>query len=199
VLPATLSAELVGRRPDLVAARLRAEAAAKRIDVAQAQFYPNVNLSAFIGAQSLELDMLTKNGSDIGSIGPAITLPIFDGGRLRGRLRGAEADYAEAVANYEKTLVQALQEVADAAVSQRALSPQLELIEAAVASAEEAWRVQNERYEGGLANYLEVLNAEDYLLANQRTRTDMTTRSLTLDIALQRALGGGYQNPDIQP
>jgi NodT family efflux transporter outer membrane factor (OMF) lipoprotein len=191
-LPATLSADLIGRRPDLVAARLRAEAAAKRIHVTRAQFYPNVNLSAFIGVQALGLDLLKENGSDIGSVGPAISLPIFNGGKLRGQLRGAEAEYAEAVANYDKALVQALQEVADAAVSQRALAPQIERIGAAVEAAREAWRVQSNRYEGGLATYLDVLSAEDYLLGNLRTQSDLQSRSMTLDVALNKALGGGY-------
>jgi NodT family efflux transporter outer membrane factor (OMF) lipoprotein len=192
-LPATLSADLLGRRPDLTAARVRAEAAARRIHVYRAQFYPNVNLGAFIGVQALGIDMLKQSGSDIGSVGPAVSLPIFNGGKLRGQLRGAEADYAEAVANYDKTLVQALQEVADAAVSQRALGPQIEQIGAAVAAAREAWRVQNNRYEGGLATYLEVLSAEDYLLSNLRVQSDLASRSLSLDVALNRALGGGYR------
>jgi len=192
-LPATISAELIGRRPDLAAARLRAEAAAKRIHVYRAQFYPNVNLSAFIGVQSFGIDMLRESGSDIGSIGPAITLPIFNGGRLRAQLHGAEAEYADAVANYDRALVQALQEVADAAVSQRALGPQLGRIDAAVEAAREAWRVQNNRYEGGLATYLDVLTAEDYLLGNLRSQSDLRSRSMTLDVALNRALGGGYQ------
>ena len=194
-LPASLAADLIGRRPDLVAARLRAEAAARRIHVSRAQFYPNVNLSAFIGVQSLGLDRLQDSGSDIGAAGPAITLPIFNGGRLRAQLRGAEAEYAESVANYDKTLVQALQEVADAAVSQRALAPQLVRVDAAVEAAREAWRVQNDRYQGGLATYLDVLTAEDYLLANLRTQSDLRSRSMSLDVALNRALGGGYRNP----
>ena len=126
-------------------------------------------------------------------VGPAISLPIFNGGKLRGQLRGAEAEYAESDANYDKTLVQALQEVADAAVSQRALSPQIEQIGAAVDAAREAWRVQSNRYEGGLATYLEVLSAEDYLLGNLRIQSDLASRSLSLDVALNRALGGGYQ------
>ncbi|MFX5839930.1 TolC family protein, partial [Acinetobacter baumannii] len=79
-----LAADLLGRRPDLQAARLRAEAAAKRVDVARADFYPNVNLAAFIGVQSLGLDMLTESGSDIGQAGLALSLPIFQGGRLSG-------------------------------------------------------------------------------------------------------------------
>ncbi|HET9472965.1 MAG TPA: efflux transporter outer membrane subunit [Steroidobacteraceae bacterium] len=192
-LPATLSAGLIGRRPDLVAARLRAEAAAKRIHVQRAQFYPNVNLSAFVGVQAFGIDMLRESGSDIGAVGPAVTLPIFNGGRLRAQLRGAEAEYAESVANYDRALVQALQEVADAAVSQRALGAQLERIDVAVDAAREAWRVQNNRYEGGLATYLDVLSAEDYLLSNLRTQSDLRSRSMALDVALNRALGGGYQ------
>lgn len=191
-LPVTLSVDLIGRRPDIIAARLRAEAAGKRIHVTRAQFYPNVNLTGFIGLQSAGLEMLKESGSGIGSVGPAISLPIFNGGRLRAQLRGSEAEYAEAVANYDKVLAQALQEVADAAVSQRALGPQLERMDEAVEAAREAWRVQNNRYEGGLATYLEVLSAEDYLLTNLRTQSDLRSRSMSLDVALNRALGGGY-------
>jgi NodT family efflux transporter outer membrane factor (OMF) lipoprotein len=194
-LPPQLSAELLGRRPDITAARLRAEAAAKRIDQARAAFYPNVNLVAFIGVQSLGLDMLTKGGSSIGSIGPAISLPLFDGGRLRAQLRGADAGYALAVADYESALVQALQEVADAALSQRSLGGQLARTGEAVDAAREAWRIQNERYQGGLSTYLDVLSVEDTLLGNLRTQSDLQSRAFTLDVALVRALGGGYATP----
>ena len=191
-LPNHLAAELVGRRPDLAAARLRAEAAAGRVGQARAAFYPNINLNALIGVQSLSLDMLTKEGSSLGSIGPALSLPLFTGGRLRAQLRGAEAEYAEAVSLYDRTVVQALQDVADVAVSQRALGPQLTRVSEAVEAARESWRIQNNRYSGGLATYLEVLTAEDYLLSNLRTQSDLQSRSLTLDVALTRALGGGY-------
>jgi len=191
-LPEQLPAQLLGRRPDLVAARLRAQASAQRIDEAQAAFYPNVNLVAFVGVQSLGLDNLAQGGSSIGSIGPAISLPIFDGGRLRSRLRGADADHAAAVADYDRTLIQALQEVADATASQRALGGQVERVDEAVDLAREAWQVQMRRYEGGLATYLEVLSAEDSLLAIQRTQADVRSRAFSLDVALVRALGGGY-------
>jgi outer membrane protein TolC len=109
-------------------------------------------------------------------------------------LHGAEAEYAEAVASYDRALVQALQDVADVAVSQKALGPQLERIGAAVDAARESWRIQNNRYAGGLSTYLEVLTAEDYLLSNLRTQTDLQSRSFTLDVALIRALGGGYSS-----
>jgi outer membrane protein TolC len=83
------------------------------------------NLAAFIGVQSLGIDMLTRSRFVDRGVGPAISLPIFNGGRLQGQLRGADADYAEAVANYDSTVVQALQDVADAAVSQKALGGQI--------------------------------------------------------------------------
>lgn len=192
-LPGQLAAELLGRRPDVTAARLQAQALASRIEQKQAEFYPNVNLSAFIGVQSLGLDMLGKGGSSVGSVGPAISLPVFNGGRLQGELRGARAAYAESVAQYNATVARALQEVADAAVSQQALGKRLAKAQDAVAAATEAHRVARNRYEGGLANYLEVLSAEDSLLASLGQQTNLRAQSFTIDIALQRALGGGYQ------
>jgi NodT family efflux transporter outer membrane factor (OMF) lipoprotein len=191
-LPPDLAADLLGRRPDIVAARLRAESAARRVDEASAAFYPNVNLAAMVGLQSLGLDKLTRSGADVGSAGPAISLPIFDGGRLRGNLRGAEADYAEAVASYDSAVVQALQDVADAATSLRALGGEIDQVDRAVAASRAAWQDEKRRYEGGLASTLDVLSAEDTLLANERSQSDLHARALALDVALQRALGGGY-------
>jgi NodT family efflux transporter outer membrane factor (OMF) lipoprotein len=193
-LPAELAANLLGRRPDVVAARLVAEAQLKRIDQKKAEFYPNVNLSGFIGVQSLGLDMLGKGGSSVGSIGPAISLPIFTGGRLRGELRGTVATYDEAVANYNRTVTQALQEVASTGLSQKALTAQLAKATAAVEAAGEAHQVASNRYEGGLANYLEVLYAEDGLLNSQRNLANLQSRAFSLDVAMKRALGGGYQS-----
>ncbi|MBN8443689.1 MAG: efflux transporter outer membrane subunit [Thauera sp.] len=193
-LPAELAANLLGRRPDVVAARLMAEAQASRIEQKKAEFYPNVNLSAFIGVQALGLDLLTRGGSSIGSIGPAISLPVFSAGRLQGELRGAAASYEEAVANYNRTVTQALQDVASAGLSQQALAAQLVKGREAVAAAAEAHRVARNRYEGGLANYIEVLFAEDALLGSQRNLAILQSRAFALDVALKRALGGGYQN-----
>ena len=192
-LPADLHANLLGRRPDVTAARLRAEAAAKRIDQARADFYPNVNLAAFIGVQSLGLNLLTKSGSQTGSIGPAISLPIFDTGRLQGQYKGARAEYEEAVASYNGAVNQALRDVADVAISQKAISAQLAKAQEALEAATEAYRVVQNRYQGGLATYLEVLSAEDALLANVRSLTQQRSRLLALDVQLVRALGGGYQ------
>ncbi|HEY2482136.1 MAG TPA: efflux transporter outer membrane subunit [Caulobacteraceae bacterium] len=192
-LPASLAADLVGRRPDLTAARWRAEAASSRIGVAKAQFYPNINLVALIGYQSLGLSQLFASGSGIGQVGPAVTLPIFEGGRLRANLRGARADYETAVASYDQTLTQALKDVADAAASERALSARLKESSDALAADEDAYRIARLRYEGGLANYQSVLLAEDAVLQSRRVVVDLQARAFTLDVQLVRALGGGYQ------
>ena len=196
-LPQQLPVNLLGRRPDVVAARLRAEAAAKQIKVAKAQFYPNVNLTAYLGFQSLGLGMLTKAGSDIGSIGPAISLPIFEGGRLRGQYRSASASYDEAVANYDGAVTQALQDVADVAVSEKALSGRLAKVQEATDAAQDAFRIAQNRYEGGLATYLDVLNAQDTFLTNQRDLSTLRSRMFSLDVELVRALGGGYRQAAI--
>lgn len=195
--PAELAVNLLGRRPDVVAARLMVEAQLKRIDQKKSEFYPNINLSAFIGVQALGLNMLNKEGSSVGSIGPAISLPIFTGGRLRGELRGAVASYDEAVANYNRTVTQALQEVASTGLSQKALTAQLAKATTAVDAAGDAHRVACNRYEGGLANYLEVLYAEDGLLTSQRNLANLQSRAFSLNVAMKHALGGGYQSNDI--
>ena len=191
-LPQNLALELLGRRPDIVAARLRTEAAARRIDQARAGFYPSVNLLGFVGLQSLGIDNLTKSGSDLGSIGPAISLPIFNTERLQGQLRGAHADYGAAVATYNATLSNALREVADAATSRRSLDGELTASRAAVAAAAEAHDIVSRRYQGALATYLDVLTAEDQLITAQRADAELETRALILDVALVRALGGGF-------
>ncbi len=195
-LPAALSANLLGRRPDVVAARLQAQAQASRIDQKEAEFYPNVNLVAFLGVQSMGLSVLTQGGSTVGSVGPALYLPVFTGGRLTGELRGARSQYEEAVGNYNRTVTQALQEVADAALRKKSLNPRLLKSEAAVSAATQAYRVARNRYEGSLTSYLEVLTAEDAMLNNLRILSDLQSRAFALDVALTRALGGGYQDSE---
>ncbi|MGI9170203.1 MAG: efflux transporter outer membrane subunit, partial [Caulobacteraceae bacterium] len=191
-LPARLAADLIGRRPDVAAARWRAEAATHQVAQAKAAFYPNINLTAYIGLQALHLDQLVAPGSDIGAVGPALSLPIFEGGRLRADLRGARADRDEAVAAYDEAVTQALREVADAAASERALAVRLTDFRQALAAGEGADRIARLRYEGGLSNYQAVLLAEDAVLSERRAVSDLQSRALALDIALVRALGGGF-------
>ena len=195
-LPPNLALELLGRRPDIVAARLRTEAAAKRIDQQKAGFYPSINLMAFAGVQSLGIDNLTKSGSNIGSVGPAISLPIFNTERLQGQLRGAHAEYDAAVSTYNATLTNALHEVADVATSRKSLDGELAAWCATVAAATEAHSIVSARYKGELATYLDVLTAEDQLISAQRGLAEIETRAMVLDVALVRALGGGFQSSE---
>ena len=192
-LPSNLALGLLGRRPDIVAARRRVEASERGIERAEKAFYPNVNLAAFIGFQSLSMDNFARHASLFGSVGPAVSLPIFDGGRLRGELHGSWADRDLAVAEYDRTLSAALREVADTAVSQKALGDRLAEAEAASRTAEEAWQRMRHRYEGGLATALDALTAEDEMLGSRHPVDDLRSRAFALDAALAKALGGGWQ------
>lgn len=193
-LPADLPADLIGRRPDVIAARLRAQAAASRIKEARAAFYPNINLAGLIGLQSIGIGSLVKSGSAFGTVGPAISLPIFDGGRLKGAYRAAEADYRGAVAEYDGALTQALREVADAAASERALTERITRADEAERAATAAWTVANNRYRGGLSTSLDVLLAEDGLIDTRRNLATLRNRRFVLNVALIRALGGGFRS-----
>ena len=190
-LPANLTTNLLGRRPDIVAAKLRAQAAAKRIDVAKAAFMPDINLSGFIGLQAFPIGQLFSNGN-VGQIGPAISLPLFEGGRLKAGYRGARADYDNAVDAYNQTVVTALQDVADAATSVQSASKQLDERREALKAGEAAYSVAELRYKGGLSSYVSVLSAEDAVITQRRAFADAQARVFTLDIALTRALGGGF-------
>lgn len=192
-LPGDAGIDLIGRRPDIVAARLRAEAAAKRIDVARADFYPNISLSALVGFQSLGLSKLFDAGSEYGNGAAAISLPLFEGGRLQGRYRGARADYDVAIASYDRTLIDALRDVADIVASRAATQRQLTERREALAAATEAAKLAGLRYRAGLSNQIVQLTAEDSMVALSRAVADLDARQLSLDIALIRALGGGYR------
>jgi NodT family efflux transporter outer membrane factor (OMF) lipoprotein len=193
-LPPELKADLIGRRPDVVAARWRAEAAQKDVKEAKAEFYPDINLAGDVGQQSLHVDQLLKAGSTFGAVGPALSLPILNGGRLRANLRGAQADRDDAVAAYDGALTEALHQVADAAASERALGDRLAQSRNALASYEGAYKVARLRYEGGLSTFQSVLLAEDAVLDQRRVVTDLESRAFELDVALVRALGGGFRD-----
>lgn len=196
-LPDTVTTDLIGRRPDIAAARERVEAAAKRVAVARADFYPSVRLSAMAGLQAVGIGNLFENNSTFGSAGPAISLPLFRGGALRGRYRGAAASYDEAAASYNQFVLSAYSQVADAVTSRRTIATRLLGARKALAAGEEAYAIAKLRYEGGLSAYTDVLNIEDRLLSVRVAVAELVAAARTTDIALIRALGGGY-DPDIQ-
>jgi NodT family efflux transporter outer membrane factor (OMF) lipoprotein len=192
-LPAVLPADLLGRRPDLTAQRWRVEAAAKDIASAKAAFYPNVNLLAFVGLQSLAGGNLLTAASRMAGAGPALTLPIFEGGRLRADLAGKDADYDVAVGQYNQALADAMRDVVDQLAAFRSVDAQRAQQAEALQTAREAYELSLLRYREGLGNYLQVLSAEQPMLAQQSLDADLDARELEVSINLVRALGGGFQ------
>nr|BFD43088.1 efflux transporter outer membrane subunit [Pseudomonas sp. FFPRI_1] len=191
-LPSTLPAELLGRRPDLIAARWRVEAASKDIDASKTRFYPNLNLSASAGAESLLGDAMFGSASRFFSIAPTISLPIFDGGRLRANLDARDADYDLAVAQYNKTLVTALGDVSDSISQLRDIGRQITAQQHATDIAQDSYNTVVQRFGSGIGNYLDVLSIEQQLLQAQRQLATLNAQQIDLSIQLMQALGGGF-------
>ena len=189
---AVIPANLLGQRADVAAARARVEAAGEDIKNAKAQFYPNVNLQAFVGLSTIGLSRLLDAGSAQYGVGPAIHLPIFAAGRLRSNLRGKTADYDAAVESYNATVIDAVREVGDQLASGRSIARQQVEQRQAQQSAEAAYDIAVQRYRAGLGNYLNVLAAENAVLAQRRLAVDLAARALDTQAGLARALGGGY-------
>ena len=159
---------------------------------AKAKFYPNVNITAFLGLSSLEFDSLLRKGSEQWGIGPAISLPIFDAGRLRANLRAKSADLDAAVESYNGSVIEAVHEVQDALKSAQSIAAQQAEQRTAQAAAESAYDIAQQRYKAGLTNYLQVLASETAVLAQRRQAVDLAARALDNQASLARALGGGF-------
>jgi NodT family efflux transporter outer membrane factor (OMF) lipoprotein len=192
-VPRDLPLDLLARRPELAAQRARITGALGESEAAKAQFYPNINLSGFLGFQSIGLGNLLHAGSLVTGLGPAIHLPLFDNGRLRANYAGKIADVDAAVAQYNQSVVTAAQEVAEQLTRISSLAREEEATRAALAASEEAYRLAMLRYRGGLSPYLTALTAETQVLAQRRAAADLKARRQDLQIGLVRALGGGFR------
>ena len=191
-LPSLLPADLIGRRPDVVASRWRVEAASRDADSARAEFYPNVNLVAFVGLQALGWSKFLEASSRVLGAGPALRLPIFDAGRLRGNLGSKNADYDAAVEQYNQSLADALRDVADQVEAWRSVERQEAEVAEGLATAEAAHALALTRYQAGLSSYLSVIGAESQLTAQRSLAAELRARRLEAAIGLARALGGGF-------
>jgi NodT family efflux transporter outer membrane factor (OMF) lipoprotein len=192
-VPSVIPSELLGHRPDVVAARWRAEAASRAIHAAKAEFYPSVNLSALVGVAAGGLADLFSTKALLAQGGPAISLPVFDGGRLRSNLAKSDADYDLAVAAYNGSLVTGLREVADALDNARALDAQIAAARQARAAAQSALSLANTRYKAGLATQMDVLNAQRPLLQLDQLIAALRAQRLIATVDLDQALGGGLE------
>ncbi|KPY94365.1 efflux transporter outer membrane subunit [Pseudomonas tremae] len=197
-LPSALPAELLGQRPDVVAARWQVEAQTRGIDVARASFYPDIDLVgslSFMATGGGMLEFLT--GSKLGyKVGPAISLPIFDGGRLRAELGEASAGYDLAVARYNQTLVTALQSISDQLIRRASMGKQQVFAARSVASAQKTYDIALIAWQRGLTDYLNVLNARTRLFHQQEIQQQVEAARLNAYAGLVVALGGGLSAGD---
>ncbi|WP_025600575.1 efflux transporter outer membrane subunit [Burkholderia sp. WSM2230] len=196
-LPSALPAELIGHRPDVVAARWTVAAQARGIDVAKAGFYPDIDLLASIGGYAAmgPLFQFLKNPSHSWSAGPALSLPILDGGRLRAQLGAASAGYDEAVQQYNQSIVGALKDISDQVIRIRSLTTQAQDAERSVAAARKNYDLSREGYRRGLTDYVNVLIAQNQLLRAQEGVAKVQAERLGAHASLVTALGGGLDEP----
>ncbi len=193
-MPQALGTDLLGRRPDVVAARWRVEAALQDVALARTQFYPNVNLGAFIGLNALGVGQLLRAGSLEYGIAPALRLPLFDGDRLRHQLVARQADLDAAIAGYNVALQDAVREAGDALQTEQSLQRQQSEQDAVLARSEHALELARQRFAAGLVNYLVVLQAEMPVWAQRRHATELRARQLDNRVQLLKALGGGWHD-----
>ncbi len=194
-LQSTIPVDLLGLRADIAAARYRVESATSDVKNAKTQFYPNVNLVAFAGFQSIGYGNLLRSDSRQWGVGPAIRLPIFEGGKLRANLRGKSADLDGAIETYNSIVLDAVRDVADQITSVQSVGRQQVQQREGQDAAEAAYDIAVQRYSAGLGNYLDVLSAEVTVLGQRRDGVDLAARAFDSQVALVRALGGGWQ-PD---
>jgi NodT family efflux transporter outer membrane factor (OMF) lipoprotein len=185
-------ADLLGQRADVAAARWRVEAATQNAAIARTQFYPNVNLTAFVGLNAFGLGKLFEASSGQVGFGPAVSLPVFDAGRLRANLHGKNADLDAAIESYNAAVIDAVRDAADQIASVQSIARQQQQQAQATLAAEQAYDLAVQRYRAGLGTYLVVLNVETNVLTQRSGAADLKARALDAQVALARALGGGY-------
>ena len=191
-VPVVLPSALVQRRPDVASAERQVAQATARIGVARAAFFPSLGLSASGGLESSTLGHLLTLPSRLWSIGPALLETVFDGGARRADVEQARATRDAAVAAYRQNTLTAFQDVEDNLAALRVLAAEADQQAAAVASAERSLEIANNRYQGGVTTYLEVVTAQTAALTNERTALDILTRRMTATVLLIKALGGGW-------
>ncbi|WP_448166299.1 efflux transporter outer membrane subunit [Burkholderia ambifaria] len=191
-LPARLPADLLGRRPDIVAARLRVEAAFANADSTRAQFYPDVNLVALGGVFALTPASLFSRDAIGGSVGPAISLPVFDRGRLKAKLGADVAQADVAIGLYNKTVDDALGQVAQIVTSLQTAQTLVAQQQDAVAAAQKIVQIAADRHRRGVLMQKDVDVADLTLIDERAQLIALLGRQRTLRVGLVGALGGGF-------
>jgi len=191
-LPQHLPADLLSRRPDILAAHMRVLAAGAGREAAHADFYPNIDLAAALGFQAIGFENLFSSNALTAGVGPAIHLPIFDAGRIRAQYARATADLDAAVADYNAAVVRAVRQTADALTEVASLADQRRQQRLALDSAERAFNLATERYRLGLSGQIPMLTAEATLLEARRQLAALVAEGANQRVALLLSAGGGY-------
>ena len=192
-VPVGLPSELARRRPDIRQAEAQLHAATADIGVAQADFYPSLNLTGSFGLQSLQFGQLFNLNAKQYALGPGLTIPIFQGGQLRSTLQLRNAQQQEAAVSFQKTVLQAWHDVDNALTAYRTEQTRRDELVRAVAENRRALGLAQSRYAQGVADFLSVLDAERSVLGTEQQLAESTTTVSSNLVALYKALGGGWE------
>ncbi|UWZ82791.1 efflux transporter outer membrane subunit [Occallatibacter riparius] len=196
-VPVTLPAQLLERRPDIAGAERRMAAANEQIGIAEAAYYPTLNLAATAGLEGSSLFNWFNWPSRFWAVGPALSETLFDAGRRRATTESARANYDATVANYRQTVLTSFQQVEDNLAVLRILCRELSEQHEATASAEDSLRLFQNRYAGGVDTYLQVVTAQATALANERNDIELMRRQLEANVLLIKAVGGGWNTSNL--
>ncbi len=196
-IPVGVPSQLIERRPDIAAVERRAAAANAQIGIAISAFYPNVVLGGGGGFESTNAGTLIQGPSALWSLGAQATELLFDAGKRHAVTDQARHNYEAQASTYRATVLGAFNEVEDRLSDLRVLDEESSTEQRAVAAAQHSLDLSTQRYKGGATNYLEVLIADNTLLTNQRTSTDLVTRQFVASVGLVRALGGGWDSTQL--
>ena len=192
-VPVGLPSELARRRPDIRQAEAQLHASTADIGVAQANFYPSINLTGSFGLQALQFHKVFDINSKQYAVGPGLTIPIFQGGQLRSTLQLREAQAQEAAVNFQRTVLQAWHDVDNALTAYQAEQTRRDELVRAVSDNQRALTLAQSRYQQGVTDFLTVLDSERSLLSAQLQLAESTTTVSSNLVALYKALGGGWE------
>ena len=192
-LPTDAGIDLLARRPDIAASRWRVEAALRKADQARAAFYPDISISALAGLSSIDMDKLFEGGSRVFNVSPALHLPIFESGRLESRFGASKAELDAAAAEYDDAVVSAAQDVATQALTAQQLAARRRERDAQVDASRSLQDTATARSKRGIGDDRAVIGAEAEVIQQQDAATALHAQAISTDIALIKALGGGYR------
>lgn len=191
IFSAGLPSELLRYRPDVLQAEYNLKAAGANIEVARASYFPSISLASSIGVSSGSLDDLFKSGAVGWSFGPSISVPIFDAGRLDANYDVAKIEREQTLTGYEKSIQTAFREVSDVLATRATLGEQLEAQYRLQDNFEQTFQIADERFKAGIANYLDVLDAQRSLFSTQQGILDLELQKIVSQVELYQVLGGG--------